>query len=149
MARHERCFRQQQKVLKAGAIFLSESRETAFQEALRIPCVSRRTIDFIAALASSVVASMPIVFPFSSPACATCRNTQTNTSWCVASSISPRVGEIVTWSGPVQSNLQNCRKHSESATRQAVRYRSLKKADQHQTEIHTRRRLKVPILKAK
>ena len=40
----------------------------------------RRTIDFIAALASKVVASIPIVLPFSNPARATCRSTQPNTS---------------------------------------------------------------------
>src|SRR5437016_12377065 len=40
----------------------------------------RRTIDFIAALASSVVASMPIVFPLNNPARVTCRSTQPKTS---------------------------------------------------------------------
>src|SRR5439155_519121 len=39
----------------------------------------RRTIDFIAALASSVVASMPIVFPLNNPARVTCRTPQPKT----------------------------------------------------------------------
>ena len=53
-------------------------------------------IDLMAALASSVVASMPIVLPFSRPRSATSRSTHPNTSWCVGSSISRRVREIVT-----------------------------------------------------
>src|SRR5215831_13651645 len=97
----------------------------------------------MAALASSVVASMPIVFPFSNPACATCRSTHPNTSWCVASSISRRVREIVTWSGVGSSRpiCRNCRKHNESANSPgdaSFAVDPLEEADQHQTEVHAR-----------
>ena len=45
-----------------------------------------------------------------------------NTSPCVASSISRRVREIVTWSGVSSSNpiCRNCRRLNESATRQPI-----------------------------
>ena len=48
-----------------------------------------------AALASSVVASMPIVLPFNNPLSATRFSTQEKTASCVATSISRRVLEMV------------------------------------------------------
>jgi hypothetical protein len=42
--------------------------------------VSRRTIERMAAFASSVVASMPTVFPFSNPFSASNSSTQRNTA---------------------------------------------------------------------
>ena len=47
-------------------------------------------------MASSVVASIPMVLPFSIPRRATSLNTNVNTAWCVASSNNRRVREIVT-----------------------------------------------------
>ena len=52
-----------------------------------------------AAFASSVVASMPIVFPFTRPAVLRHRRIQVNTARCVSSAISRRVRESVEWSG--------------------------------------------------
>ncbi len=84
--------------------------------------VSRRTIDRIAAFASSVVASMPIRCPFSSPRSASIPSTQEKTSRCVSRSIKRRVRDIVEWSGVRSSSpiRRNRRSASESATRHAI-----------------------------
>src|ERR1035438_9138809 len=66
-----------------------------FEIDLPVAPVSRRTIERIAAFASSVVASIAIRWPFSSPRSASTPNTQPNTSRCVSTSISRRVREIV------------------------------------------------------
>jgi hypothetical protein len=49
----------------------------------------------IAAFASSVVASIPIVLPTSRSSFASRSSTQVNTRWCVSTSMSRRVREIV------------------------------------------------------
>jgi hypothetical protein len=61
-----------------------------------------------AALASSVVASMPIVFPFTKPAVPRHCSTQVNTARCVSRAIRRRVREIVEWSGasPSQADAE-------------------------------------------
>jgi len=64
----------------------------------------RRFVGIGLALASSVVASMPIRCPRSSPRSASRFSTQLNTSLCVSTSISRRVREIVEWSGVSSSN---------------------------------------------
>src|SRR2546425_3332583 len=71
----------------------------------------------IAALASSVVASIPTVLPFTSPRSCNRPNTQKNTLRCVSKSISRRVREMVEWSGVRSSHPipKNCRRPSESA----------------------------------
>jgi hypothetical protein len=57
--------------------------------------VSRRTIERIAALASSVVASMPIRLPCNKPRSASNDSTHAKTCSCVSRSISLRVRERV------------------------------------------------------
>jgi hypothetical protein len=61
-------------------------------------------IERSAAFASSVVASIPTVCPFSRPLSATLRSTQAKISQCAFTSIRRRVREIVEWSGPVSSS---------------------------------------------
>src|ERR1035437_3580810 len=56
-------------------------------------------MDFIAALASSVVASMPIRLPCNNPRSASRFSTQENTCSCVSRSINLRVRDRVEWSG--------------------------------------------------
>jgi len=79
-------------------------------------------MDRMAALASKVVASMPIRCPFNSPRSTSNSSTQANTDQCVSRSIKRRVREIVEWSGvlscsPIRKNRRNA---SESATRHAI-----------------------------
>jgi len=76
----------------------------------------------MAALASSVVESTPMVLPRINPPCASRSSTQVKILWCVSALISRRVREIVTWSGVVSSSPidRNCRSVSESATRHAM-----------------------------
>ena len=57
--------------------------------------LSRRTIDRIAALASSVVASIPTSLPLSNPRWASNPKTHPNTFRCVSKSINRRVREMV------------------------------------------------------
>jgi hypothetical protein len=73
-------------------------------------------------LASSVVASMPMVVPFTSPACAICFNTHPKISWCASIAISRLVLEIVEWSGVASLKLKprKSRNPNESLTRQAI-----------------------------
>ena len=87
-----------------------------------IPAVSRRTIERIAALASSVVASMTIRWPFSSPRFARTPSTQLNTARWVPISINRRVRDIVEWSGALSSNPMPTKRRnaSESASRHAI-----------------------------
>src|SRR6516164_1683296 len=82
----------------------------------------RRFVGIGLALASSVVASMPIRCPRSSPRSASRFSTQLNTSLCVSTSISRRVREIVEWPGVSSSSPMptNRRSPSESAIRQAM-----------------------------
>jgi hypothetical protein len=77
---------------------------------------------FIAALASSVVASIPAVFPFNKPRRATSVSTNVNTAWWVAWSSRRRVREIVTWSGVALFHpyFRNRRRLKLSATCQAI-----------------------------
>jgi hypothetical protein len=84
--------------------------------------VSRRTMLRIAALASSVVASIPIVCPSTRWASASRCNTHVNTAWCVSTSISRRVRDRVEWSGGASCSAKsrNCRMLSESAARHAM-----------------------------
>ena len=76
----------------------------------------------IAAFASNVVASMPIVFPRTRSASAARSSTHVNTASCVSSSIRRRVRDSVEWSGAasVRSSPRNDRRLSESATRHAI-----------------------------
>ena len=76
----------------------------------------------IAALASSVVASIPMVCPFTKWASASRCNTHVNTAWCVSTSISRRVRDRVEWSGGTSCNAKsrNCQMLSESAARHAM-----------------------------
>ncbi|MEZ5403657.1 MAG: hypothetical protein R2729_28515 [Bryobacteraceae bacterium] len=67
--------------------------------------MSRLTIVRIAAFASSVVASIPTVVPFTSPASANRFTTHPNTSWCASSEISLLVLEIVECSGVASLRL--------------------------------------------
>jgi hypothetical protein len=75
-----------------------------------------------AALASSVVASMPTVFPLTKPASASRCSIQAKTASCVSTSIKRRVREIVEWSGGVSGNTnpRKSRSANESADRQAI-----------------------------
>ena len=75
-----------------------------------------------AALASSVVASMPIVLPLTKPAVPRHCRIQVNTARCVSSAISRRVREIVEWSGGAWSRPtpRKSRNANESAARQAM-----------------------------
>jgi hypothetical protein len=84
--------------------------------------VSRRTKLRSAALASSVVASMPTVVPWTRPASASRCNIQVKTASCVSRSIKRRVREIVEWSGGAEGNTKprNSRSANESAARQAI-----------------------------
>ena len=76
----------------------------------------------IAAFASSVVASIAIVFPLRRPVCARRSWIQVNTSRWVSKSISRRVREIVECSGARSSNPspRKLRTPSESAARHAI-----------------------------
>ena len=76
----------------------------------------------IAAFASSVVASIPIVAPLSTPDATRRCCTQVNTARCVSTSISRRVREIVEWSGTSSSTAMPKKRRiaSESAARQAM-----------------------------
>jgi len=107
--------------------------------------VSRRTIDFHRRIGLSASRSMRSFYPFHNPVCATCRNTQPNIPWWAwPRSSAARSCRSITWSGVGSSSpiVQNCRKHSESATRQAnasIRCRSpQKKPISIQTEVHAR-----------
>ena len=84
--------------------------------------VSRRTMLRIAALASSVVASIPIVYPWTRWASARRCNTHVNTAWCVSRSIRRRVRDSVEWSGGASCSAKsrNSRMLSESAARHAI-----------------------------
>ncbi len=75
-----------------------------------------------AAFASSVVASIPIVFPFHQTGRGQHCSTQVNTARCVSSSINRRVRDIVEWSGDglIQSDAQKSRNANESSARQAI-----------------------------
>jgi len=75
-----------------------------------------------AAFASSVVASMPIVFPFTKPAVLRHCRTQVKTARCVSRSINRRVREIVEWSGGASSRPtpRKSRNANESAARHAM-----------------------------
>ena len=57
--------------------------------------MSERTSVRSVAFASNVVASIPIVVPCTSPACANCLSTKVNTSPCVSTSIRRRVRDTV------------------------------------------------------
>ena len=76
----------------------------------------------IAAFASSVVASIPIVAPVSSPDVARRCCTQVNTARCVSTSIKRRVREMVEWAGAASSTAmrRKLRIASESPARQAI-----------------------------
>jgi hypothetical protein len=75
-----------------------------------------------AALASSIVASMPIVVPLTNPASASRCKTHVKTARCVSRSIRRRVREIVEWSGvgSCSSSSRKLRMLNESAARQAI-----------------------------
>ena len=75
-----------------------------------------------AALASRVVASIPIVLPFTRSAVASTGRIHVKTARCVSRSISRRVREIVECSGVASSrpNPRKPRSASESAVRQAI-----------------------------
>ena len=79
-------------------------------------------MDRMAALASNVVASTPIVLPLMRPAPSSTPSTQVNTAWCVSTSINRRVLEIVEWSGVslLAGTPRKSRRLSESAARQAM-----------------------------
>src|SRR5262249_33926441 len=97
-----------------------------------------------AALASSVVASMPMVLPLIKPAVLKDCSTQVKTARCVSRSINRRVREIVEWSGgrAFQTDGQEVaqRERVRSAPRNAaLRIDALEVADQQQEEIDPRR----------
>src|SRR5207245_10068807 len=71
---------------------------------------------------SSVVASTPIVLPFTKPAVLRHCNTQVKTARCVSRSIKRRVREMVEWSGGASSrpSPRKSRKAKESAARHAM-----------------------------
>jgi hypothetical protein len=97
-----------------------------------------------AALASSVVASTPIVLPFTRLAVASTWRIQVNTARWVSRSISRRVREIVECSGGVSSRVRprNPRSANESAVRHAMpRSESMpsKYPDQQQAEVRAGR----------
>src|SRR3984893_6811826 len=103
----------------------------------------------IAALASSVVASIATVFPLSNPASTRRCCTQVNTTRCVSRSISRRVREIVEWSGTrfVQGDAEEAadRQRIRGAPRDAAfRIDAFKVANQQQTEIDPRRQTGPP-----
>src|SRR4051812_40510768 len=110
--------------------------------------VSRRTMLRNAALASSVVASMPIVVPLTSPASANCCRTQVKTARWVSRSISRRVREIVEWSGvgSCRSRSKKLRTLSESAARHAIARssRGLEIPEQQQPKVSPRRETGTP-----
>jgi len=76
----------------------------------------------MAAFASSVVASSPIVLPLITPAPPTHCATHVNTARCVSTAMSRRVREIVEWSGggSVSPKPRKSRNANESAVRQAM-----------------------------
>ena len=84
--------------------------------------VSRRSTLRIAAVASSVVASMPTVFPQTRPDSDSGSNTHVKTASCASTSTRRRVRDSVEWSGAasVDSRSRNDRRLSESATRHAI-----------------------------
>src|SRR5215471_1236506 len=114
----------------------------AFQKLFVALSVVRRTIERSAALASRVVASIPICLPLISPASASNPSTHANTSRCVSSSISRRVRAMVVWSGaPSFSGIPtNSRMDSESplATRCPVHYQCLRSNPPQQPKIDSR-----------
>ena len=75
-----------------------------------------------AAFASSVVASMPIVLPWTRSAVASTCRIHVKTARCVSRSINRRVREIVECSGVASSrpNPRKPRRARESAVRQAI-----------------------------
>jgi hypothetical protein len=79
-------------------------------------------MDFKAALASSVVASIDTVLPLTNPSSVRTFSTQPKTALCVSSQNKRRVREIVEWSGVVSSSAypRNFRNDRESAVRQAI-----------------------------
>ena len=92
-----------------------------------------------AAFASSVVASTPIVLPFTKPAVLRHCNTQVKRARCVSRSIKPRVREMVEWSGGACSRPtpRKSRKAKESAARHAMpRSESIPSKYQQQPEVH-------------
>src|SRR2546430_7642434 len=94
-----------------------------------------------AAFASSVVASTPIVLPFTKPAVLRHCNTQVKTARCVSRSIKRRVREMVEWSGGASSRPtpRKSRKAKESAATPrdaALRIDPFEIANQQQPEVH-------------
>src|SRR5664279_6174245 len=104
----------------------------------------------MAAFASSVVASIAIRVPCSSPRSASTPSTHANTERWVSRSINRRVREIVEWSGVYSSSPMPTKRRSasESASRQAIP-RSLSmpsKYPQQRPEVDARRQRGSPVL---
>ena len=106
--------------------------------------VSRRTMLRNAAFASSVVASMATLWPWTNPASATRCKTHVKTARCVSRSIKRRVREIVEWSGGASGKVSPRKSRSVNESGRppgdaTLRIQPFEVADQQQPKIDARR----------